>query len=308
MTAGTAQNPILQIDGVGVTFADLKALQDVSFNVAPGEKLALLGHNGAGKSTLFKCVLGFLKPAAGRITVAGDAPGSDHARRSVSYLPEQVAFPRMLTGIEIITYFAKLKSVDPREALPLLDLVGLSQAGRRRVGDYSKGMRQRLGLAQALIGKPDLLLLDEPTSGLDPVSRREFYEIIDRVAQEGAAVLLSSHALTEVEGHVDRIAILSKGRLVADGNIKALAEAAQLPITIRIKAREGQADALHDRFGGTRINGRSVELSCEPGAKIDLVSRLTERREEIDDIDIALPSLDDIYRSYSNRAEKGDAA
>lgn len=308
MTAGTAQNPILQIDGVGVTFADLKALQDVSFNVAPGEKLALLGHNGAGKSTLFKCVLGFLKPVAGRITVAGDAPGSDHARRSVSYLPEQVAFPRMLTGIEIITYFAKLKSVDPREALPLLDLVGLSQVGRRRVGDYSKGMRQRLGLAQALIGKPDLLLLDEPTSGLDPVSRREFYEIIDRVAQEGAAVLLSSHALTEVEGHVDRIAILSKGRLVADGNIQALADAARLPITIRIKAREGQADALRDRFGGTRINGRSVELSCEPGAKIDLVSRLTERREEIDDIDIALPSLDDIYRFYSNRAEKGDAA
>ena len=308
MTAGPAQTPILKIDRVGVTFADLKALQDVSVDVAPGEKLALLGHNGAGKSTLFKCVLGFLKPAAGRITVAGDAPGSDHARRSVSYLPEQVAFPRMLTGIEIITYFARLKSVDPREALPLLDLVGLSQAGRRRVGDYSKGMRQRLGLAQALIGKPDLLLLDEPTSGLDPVSRREFYEIIDRVAQEGAAVLLSSHALSEVEGHVDRIAILSKGRLVADGNIKVLAEAARLPITIRIKAREGQADALRDRFGGTRINGRSLELSCEPAGKIDLVSRLTERREEIDDIDIALPSLDDIYRFYSNRAEKGDAA
>ncbi|HWU65139.1 MAG TPA: ABC transporter ATP-binding protein [Ensifer sp.] len=304
----TAETSILEIDGVGVTFADLKALQDVSFDVAPGEKLALLGHNGAGKSTLFKCVLGFLKPAAGRITVAGDAPGSDHARRSVSYLPEQVAFPRMLTGIEIITYFARLKSVDPREALPLLDLVGLSQAGRRRVGDYSKGMRQRLGLAQALIGKPDLLLLDEPTSGLDPVSRREFYEIIDRVAQGGAAVLLSSHALTEVEGHVDRIAILSKGRMVADGTIKALAEAARLPITIRIKAREGQADALSDRFGGKRINGRSVELSCEPAGKVDLVGRLTERREEIDDIDIALPSLDDIYRFYSNRAETGDAA
>jgi Cu-processing system ATP-binding protein len=304
----TAQNPILTIDGVGVTFADLKALQDVSITVAPGEKVALLGHNGAGKSTLFKCVLGFLKPVAGRITVAGDAPGSDHARRSVSYLPEQVAFPRMLTGIEIITYFAKLKSVDPKEALPLLDLVGLSQAGRRRVGDYSKGMRQRLGLAQALIGKPDILLLDEPTSGLDPVSRRKFYEIIDRVAQEGAAVLLSSHALTEVEGHVDRIAILSKGRLVADGDIKVLAEAAHLPITIRIKAREGLTDALHDRFGGTRTNGRSVELSCEPAAKVELVGRLTERREEIDDIDIALPSLDDIYRFYSNRTDKGDAA
>ena len=304
----TAQTPILKIESVGVTFADLKALQDVSFDVAPGEKLALLGHNGAGKSTLFKCVLGFLKPAAGRITVAGDAPGSDHARRSVSYLPEQVAFPRMLTGIEVITYFAKLKSVDPRQALPLLDLVGLSQAGRRRVGDYSKGMRQRLGLAQALIGKPGLLLLDEPTSGLDPISRREFYEIIDRVASEGAAVLLSSHALTEVEGHIDRIAILSKGRLVADGQTKALAEAARLPVTIRIKAREGQADALRDRFGGTRINGRSVEFACEPAAKIEVVSRLTERREEIDDIDIALPSLDDIYRFYSNRAETGDAA
>lgn len=301
-------SPLLTIQNVGVAFADLKALCDVSFAVAPGEKLALLGHNGAGKSTLFKCVLGFLKPAQGRITVAGDAPGSDHARRSVSYLPEQVAFPRMLSGFEIMTYFARLKSVDPKAALPLLDLVGLADAGRRRVGDYSKGMRQRLGLAQALIGKPDLLLLDEPTSGLDPVSRREFYAVIDRVAQEGAAVLLSSHALSEVEGHVDRIAILSRGRLVADGDIKALAAAAGLPITIRIKAREGRADALSDRFGGTRINCRSVELSCAPAAKIDLVSRLTERRDEIDDIDIALPSLDDIYRFYSNRAEKGGAA
>ena len=301
-------SPLLTIQNVSVAFADLKALSDVSFAVAPGEKLALLGHNGAGKSTLFKCVLGFLKPAQGRITVAGDAPGSDHARRSVSYLPEQVAFPRMLSGVEIMTYFARLKSVDPRAALPLLDLVGLADAGRRRVGDYSKGMRQRLGLAQALIGKPDLLLLDEPTSGLDPVSRREFYAVIDRVAQEGAAVLLSSHALSEVEGHVHRIAILSKGRLVADGDIKALAAAAGLPIIIRIKAREGRADALSDRFGGTRINGRSVELSCAPAAKIDLVSRLTERRDEIDDIDIAHPSLDDIYRFYSNRAEKGGAA
>ena len=306
MMASQHVKPILSIAGLSVSFADVLALKDVSFDVAAGERVALLGHNGAGKSTLFKSVLGFLELASGVIDVAGGMPGSDRARQSVSYLPESVAFPKMLTGIEIVTYFARLKSVKPKDALQLLDLVGLGEAGKRRVGTYSKGMRQRLGLAQALIGKPQLLLLDEPTSGLDPVSRREFYEVIDRVSAEGAAVLLSSHALTEVEGRTDRIVILSKGRLVADGPLPILAHAAQLPITIRVKARDGQADNIHNRLGGERINGKSVVLQCEQNGKVDLISQVVAFGSDIDDIDISLPSLDDIYRFYSIAETAGE--
>lgn len=307
MTTAISRQPILDIHDLSVAFDAVQALNAVSFQVAPGEKVALLGHNGAGKSTLFKSVLGFIRPNAGTISVAGSDPGSLAARKASAYLPESVAFAKTLTGIEIITYFARLKSVKPKEALPLLDLVGLEDAGRRRVGTYSKGMRQRLGLAQALIGKPQLLLLDEPTSGLDPVSRREFYDVIDRVSAEGAAVLLSSHALTEVEGHTDRIVILAKGQLMADGHLKTLAEAARLPITIRVRASDGHADEVHGRLGGERVNGRSVVLSCEPRDKVDLIGQIGELRANIDDIDIALPSLDDVYRFYSAAANKGDA-
>lgn len=306
MSADTLSPPILAARDVSVTFGTLKALDTVSLAVAPGERVALLGHNGAGKSTLFKAILGFVDPKAGEIRVAGGAPASAAARRAVSYLPESVAFPKMLTGIEILTYFACLKSVHPREALKLLDVVGLHDAGRRRVGTYSKGMRQRLGLAQALIGKPELLLLDEPTSGLDPISRREFYELIDLTAAKGTAVLLSSHALSEVEGKTDRIAILSRGKLVADGPLQALALGAALPITVSIRAKDGVADRVQAQLGGQRVNGRSVVISCPAENKVRMLGQVAALGDEIDDFDIAMPSLDDIYRFYSTEPAAGE--
>jgi len=295
--------PVLDAQQVSVHFGTLKALDAVSLAVVPGERVALLGHNGAGKSTLFKAILGFVDLQGGAIGVAGGAPGSATARRTVSYLPESVAFPKTLTGAEILTYFARLKSVEPREALKLLDVVGLRDAGKRRVGTYSKGMRQRLGLAQALIGEPGLLLLDEPTSGLDPISRREFYDLIDMTAARGTAVLLSSHALTEVEGKTDRIAILSRGRLVADGPLPTLAQGAALPITVSIHTRDGLADQVQTQLGGTRVNGRSVVISCPTDGKLRLLGQLAALGDAVDDFDIAVPSLDDIYRYYS--AERG---
>lgn len=307
MTNDHQQQPILSVRGLSVDFGQFRALAKVSLEIAPGEKVALLGHNGAGKSTLFKTILGFIQPAEGNVVVAGGAPGSKTGRLAVSYLPESVAFPKTLTGVEIIRYFANLKSADVKQALSLLDVVGLAEAGGRRVGTYSKGQRQRLGLAQALIGKPTLLLLDEPTSGLDPISRREFYEIIDMASTSGTAVLLSSHALTEVEGRTDRIAILSKGRLVADGPLDRLARDAALPITVRVSAREGRADDVQRHLGGQRINGKSVVLSCEPGTKVGLLGQMAALGEEIEDFDVSMPSLDDIYRFYSIDGKKGDA-
>src|SRR5690606_13764887 len=136
------------------------------------------GHNGAGKTTLFRIVLGFIKPTSGTLSIAGHAPGSDAARRVVSYLPEQVAFPKMLTGREIVRFYASLKGAASDAVQDVLKKVDLVEAADRRVETYSKGMRQRLGLAQALVGRPGLLLLDEPTSGLDPISRQHFYELI----------------------------------------------------------------------------------------------------------------------------------
>ena len=302
-----SREPLLSVRTLTIDFETLRALDTVSLAVAPGERVALLGHNGAGKSTLFKTVLGFLQPAAGAVTIAGAQPGSDAARRAVSYLPEQVAFPKALTGAEVMDYFSRLKSADRGDCARLLERVGLKDAAARPVGSYSKGMRQRLGLAQALIGKPRLLLLDEPTSGLDPVSRLEFYDIIGRIADEGAGVLLSSHALTEVEARTDRVAILSKGRLVADGTLAALAAQARLSMSVRIEARHGRADAVQAQLGGRRVNGRSVILDCDPAGKIALFGRIGGLGDDIADVEIAMPTLDDIYKHYSHRA-KAEAA
>src|SRR5690606_22873840 len=137
-----------------------------------------------------------------------------------------------------------LRGESPRGAMELLERVGLAQAARRRIGTYSKGMRQRVGLAQALIGRPRLLVLDEPTSGLDPVSRRDFYALLDGLAAEGAAILLSSHALTEVEARTDRILILSQGRLVAQGTLSDLRRRAALPVGVAVTPAAGTAEAL----------------------------------------------------------------
>ncbi|MCQ0990529.1 ABC transporter ATP-binding protein [Jiella marina] len=299
---------LLGVDDLTIAFGSLTALDHVSLSVQKGERLALLGHNGAGKSTLFRAILGFLSLNTGTIRIADAAPGSERARRAVSYLPEAVAFSKALTGSEVITYFARLKGEPPRKALELLETVGIADASKRRVGTYSKGMRQRLGLAQALIGRPDLLLLDEPTSGLDPISRGEFYDLVDRVARQGAAVLLSSHSLTEVEAKTDRVAILSKGRLVAEGRLADLAGAAALPIKVRVRAKGADADALHAKIGGRRLNGRSVELDCGTGDKMAVLSRLAALGDVVADIEIDTPRLDDVYRHYSKPPAPGDAA
>lgn len=293
----------LKITDLTVRFGAFAALDGVSLAAAPGERLALLGHNGAGKSTLFRTVLGFIAPAAGSVAVAGHAPGSTAARRTVSYLPENVAFHRALSGLEILRHFARLKGEPTSAAMPLLERVGVGHAAKRPVGTWSKGMRQRLGLAQALLGEPGLLLLDEPTSGLDPVSRSEFYGLIDAAAARGTAVVLSSHGLEEVEHRIDRLAILSRGRLVAEGTLPALAAGATLKASIRVTAGPGEVEALQARIGGTRVNGASVQLACEVGEKLSRLRALSAD-PAVRDVDVHLPSLNDVYRHYSSLGDR----
>ncbi|MDP2737453.1 MAG: ABC transporter ATP-binding protein, partial [Pseudorhodobacter sp.] len=168
----------LTLSQVTKAFDTTQALCGVGFSVAPGERVALLGHNGAGKSTLMKIILGLIAPDSGKVEVLGVAPGSSAARAATAYLPENVAFHPALTGLEQLRFYLRLRGENPALAMSLLERVGLADAAKRRIGTYSKGMRQRVGLAQALIGHPRLLVLDEPTSGLDPVSRRDFYAVL----------------------------------------------------------------------------------------------------------------------------------
>ena len=280
-------------------FQGVEALTDVSLSVAPGERVALLGHNGAGKSTMMKIILGLIPATSGDVTVCDAAPGSPAARRQVAYLPENAAFHPALTGEEQVRHYLRLRGEDARQALPLLARVGLHDAARRRIGTYSKGMRQRVGLAQALIGHPRLLVLDEPTSGLDPVSRREFYALLDELAAEGASILLSSHALTEVEARTDRILVLSKGRLAASGTLVDLRREADLPVVLHVTARNGYTSEIAEALPGAIRVGAALYLTCPQSDKLAVLGRITGLGDKVADLEVLPPSLEDIYSHFS---------
>jgi len=300
----TDDTRVLAVSALTKTYGQAEVLCGIDLNVAAGERVALLGHNGAGKSTLIKLVLGLIRATGGTITVAGHAPGSMAARRATAYLPEQVAFHKSLTGREQLTTFARLAGEHPKTVSPLLERVGLAEAADRRIGTWSKGMRQRLGLAQALLGRRRVALLDEPTSGLDPISRHDLYAVIAEMAAGGTAVLIASHALTELEARTDRIAIMRKGRLVADDTLPGLSQQAGLPTRIRLTARDGAADLVHAQLGGARVNGCAVELSCTADQKMAQLARISGLGDAVRDIEMAPPSLEDIYRHYCGEARQ----
>ncbi len=280
-------------------FQDVTALGGVSLSVASGERVALLGHNGAGKSTLMKIILGLIPATSGEVTICDAAPGSNAARHAVAYLPENVAFHPALTGLEQLRHYLTLRGESPSLAMGLLEKVGLAQAARRRIGTYSKGMRQRVGLAQALIGTPRFLVLDEPTSGLDPVSRRDFYALLDELAAHGASILLSSHALTEVEARTDRIVILSRGRVVAEGSLADLRRRADLPVTLHVTAQNGyMIDIARNLPGAIAVDG-ALHLTCTQSQKLATLGRIASLGDKVADLDVLPPSLEDLYSHFS---------
>lgn len=200
-------------------YGDTTALEGVAFEISEGELVGLLGPNGAGKSTLVKIACGLVKPTSGEATVVGVPAGSLPARAAIGYLAELFRYPGWMKAIEVLELHQELagSSGGEAECRELLELVGLPHVPDRRVEQMSKGMQQRLGLAQALVGSPRVLLLDEPTSALDPAGRRAVRALLEEIRARGITVLLNSHLLSEVELVCDRVMILSKGRIVAGG-------------------------------------------------------------------------------------------
>jgi ABC-2 type transport system ATP-binding protein len=201
-------------------YGNVQALDGVSIAVERGELFGLLGPNGAGKTTLVKIGCGLVRPTAGHTLVAGNRPGSAEARRSIGYLAELFRWPGWLRAVEVLELHQQLggSAGGAGERGELLELVGLDHAAERRVETMSKGMQQRLGIAQALIGTPELLVLDEPTSALDPAGRHTIRRLLETLRGRGVSVLLNSHLLSEVELVCDRVAILLDGRVVTEGS------------------------------------------------------------------------------------------
>lgn len=301
--------PVLELQQVSKRYGDFRALTDISLKLHEGEIMGLLGHNGAGKTTTMKLVLGVICASQGQVQLFGASPTGPEAgalRRRMGYLPENVSFYHQLSGREVLAYFGRLKGIPVAAQADLLDRVGLRHAADRRVKTYSKGMRQRLGLAQALLGYPKLLVLDEPTAGLDPTATLEFYEILTELRQQGASVLISSHVLPGIEKYIDSIAILGGGRLLAVGTAEELGQHAQLPLIIRVQGNWPDRD-WHRRFSGQDValryvNGTRLELSTPLANKLPLMRSLLAEAA-VQDIEVIAPSLDDLYAHYNQQRE-----
>jgi len=298
-----------EVQGVTKRYGETEAVRGVDLTLAPGECVAMVGHNGAGKSSLIKLMLGLTTPTEGRIRVLGGDPASaacSPIRRRIGFLPENVAFHPSMTGRETLDFYARLKGAPRCNNDALFEKVGLEPAAiKRRVGTYSKGMRQRLALAQALLGGPRLLFLDEPTTGLDPALRQSFYAIVAELRDHGTTILLCSHALTELEGQADRVVVMNRGRKVADGSLATLRSLAQLPVRIRLTLPTSEIDDLAARVGEgaalTRLAGGVVELACANDDKVGLVRRIACDGLAVDDIEILQPSLDEMYAHFLRR-------
>lgn len=211
---------------VGMSGVKLRAVDGLNLEVQDNEIFGLLGPNGSGKSTTIKILLGLLEPSAGECTIYGKPSATVEARRSVGFLPEAPYFYRYLSGRELVRYYARLCGVAKADLASAVDsvveLVGMKDAAQRRVGTYSKGMLQRIGLAQAIVHDPQLVILDEPTAGVDPLGSAAIADIIRELKSRGKTILLSSHLLAQIEGLCDRVAILHGGKLVREGRIDEL--------------------------------------------------------------------------------------
>jgi len=263
--------PVLAVSQLQKRYGSQDALAGVDLEVEAGQLVGLLGPNGAGKSTLTKIACGLVRPSAGRVEILGRPAGSVEARAALGYLAELFRFPGWLTAAELLRFHQRLVGSEGGQAerQHLLDLVELGDAAGKRIEAMSKGMQQRLGIAQALVGSPRLLLLDEPTSALDPVGRRIVRELLEEMRRRGVSVLLNSHLLSEVELICDHVAIIARGRLVKAGTPQELAGPTAVVVETGsgVKTFEGavrdDAPAIVAELvaGGERVYGVEVRHS-----------------------------------------------
>jgi ABC-2 type transport system ATP-binding protein len=280
-----------------------RVLHDISFRVCEGEIFGFVGPNGAGKTTTLKVLMGLIRPTSGRASILGRDVAETEARRNVGFLPENPYFYDYLSGREILHFYAKVSGVSARERARrvdlLLDWVGLSHAADARIRTYSKGMQQRIGIAQALVHDPKVVFLDEPMSGLDPIGRKEIRDLILRLRAEGKTVFMNTHILTDVEMLCDRVAILVGGRIRYEGAPHEFLEGSERETDI-VATRVGVeiAAQVEERCGATlRGQGDRVELRVPEKAVQEVLGMLVGAGVEVLSVTPHRASLEQIFLS-----------
>lgn len=294
---------ILEVQAISKNYGNFAAVKEISFGVPRGEIFALLGHNGAGKSTLIKMILGLVSPSGGEVIIDGSTYRQNplETKLKVGYLPERMNFYDNLTAWETLRFYAKLKGLGEARCEEVLAEVGLREAMHKRVETYSKGMQQRLGLAQAIVHRPQILILDEPTTGLDPSGVWWLKKMIRDWNRAGTTIFFSSHNLGDVEELAHRIAIMCRGQMVAAGNVRQLQDQYNLKVTLQVALAEWLPShrlkplletGLHCVEGGQN----NLIFTCNLQEKGKVLESLLAQGIRFTDFKVEEPGLDVIYQ------------
>ena len=293
----------LHVDNVAVRFGAVQALGGVSLDLRPGAVTVMVGPNGAGKSTLMSVLLGLIRPDSGRVLANGREVATSKFtatrafRASIGYLPEAVAFAESSTGGQVMSFFASARGVDRAAVDRTLARVGLSEAASRKVGGYSRGMRQRLGLGVAILATPDVLVLDEPTNGLDQQGLTVLWEVLAEWRSHGRIAIVSTHELALIERRADQVCVLVDGRVRAIGSPTELRDRTGLPVRVRLELDgDEQARDLAGGLIGAHVDGKSVGVDVAPGDLVKLMEIVQARRARVAGMRVQEPGLDEVYQ------------
>jgi ABC-2 type transport system ATP-binding protein len=302
--------PVIEIKNLAKQYGKIEALKGVTLNVEKGEIFGLLGQNGAGKTTMIKILLGITKPSFGQAALLGAPTGSPGVRRRVGYLPEDHRFPDYHTGYSLLDFYGSLldvpRSEKRRRIEEMLEVVGIKKRMNYKIRTYSKGMKQRLGIAQAIFHDPEIIFLDEPTDGVDPLGRREIRELLTQLKEEGKTIFLNSHLLGEVELICDRVAILDRGEMIRMGTTEELTQQQGLYVIGLAKGQEfPREDVVRLGYDVSR-NEEGWEVGLKEGQNIDaVVDLLRSRGLSLRHLSEKRQTLEDLFIQTVEAAEPG---
>jgi ABC-2 type transport system ATP-binding protein len=315
--------PVIEIKNLVKQYGRIEALKGVTLGVQKGEIFGLLGQNGAGKTTMVKILLGITKPSFGEAVLLGEPAGTPAHRRRVGYLPEDHRFPDYHTGYSLLDYYGSLLDVPAKSKKvrieEMLDLVGLKGRMHYKIRTYSKGMKQRLGIAQAIFHDPEVIFLDEPTDGVDPLGRREIRDLLNQLREEGKTIFLNSHLLGEVELITNRVAIIDKGEMIRQGTTKELTQQVGLYVVGLAAGQEFPREDVAKLGCEVTRAGDLWEVAMKDGQSIDAVvdllrarglglRHLTQKRQTLEDlfiqtVEAAEPGVDERPRRRRRRED-----
>jgi Cu-processing system ATP-binding protein len=287
-------NTIINYKDVCFSYEKQQILFDICLQIKKGESVAIVGHNGAGKTTLIKLLIGVLKPNSGTVDM------EEYIQTNkLGFMPEHNALYNHLTGIELMNYYASLKGVEKSTIMNTLKLVNIDFAANKKISNYSKGMKQRLMLAQALLSKPEILILDEPYSGLDPNSRQLFSAMFKKLRNEGSTIIFSSHTLDGLKDVVDSVIFIDKGKVALSGNISTIMQDLDLDSTMKIQLSsdtniDNIINPIKHMVSSYTIENNNLSIYYKEKNNINLLRAITNH-PEVTDIDIAKANVNNIY-------------